>query len=864
MNSLRHGELRRIEFFQHQLRLSVSDPFNEPGIEKQYPPDLELEPQHVEIDLSLDIPAASATGRVTTTVQARHAGADSLILHAVDFQDVAVTSGNAQTIQWRYDGTQFTIHWQNGFAAGEQRTVTIAYRVVKPTAGLYFSYPDTQYPNAPTYAATDHETERARYWLPCVDLPNVRTTLDIRLRSKAEHTILANGYLVGETAQGDGSKSVHWRLEQRCPSYLICFAVGDFTAADDGVFIDPHDGKTIPLAYYCSRDHRSADLIRTFGRSGKMLEWMTRKLDLAFPFPKYYQFALPGITGAMENISLVSWDEKYVQNESLHTEYGWLVDQVNVHEMSHSYFGDAIVCRDFAHAWLKESWATYVEQLWREDNYSQAEADYVYYSNATEYFEESDTEYSRPIITRNFRSSWDMYDRHLYEGGACRLHTLRCELGDEIFWAAVRDYLKRYNGKVVESDDFRLVLEEHSGRSLGRFFDQWFTTAGYPDLAVKFEYDAKKKEATFEIEQKQCKSGKPAFQLRCDLGWTLDGEEFRQAIKLDQPRHIFIIPIEREPQMVRFDPGIKALHKLSFNPGDEKLLRQLVAAPDVIGRIQAAYELAQSGKLANLQAIINAYANEPFWGVRREMANALTTAKAELAIAGLAQWIANERDPMVMQVLFAAAGKYRDQRLADALTARIQAGLPEMARGAAYAALGAQRQMASLELLLDAAATVSENGIAQQGALRGLAESRRAEAVEPLLARLPYGNTSLYARATVPLAIGSIGVGTEKAVRERIIDALVDALRDPADRLARNAASALTTMRVTQAIPEIEALARRLNLQQRVEVERTIRVLRQQDKLDDSALKKQVEELAEKVRRLEDQIQRIQAEAATR
>src|SRR5213078_3618228 len=99
--------------------------------------------------------------------------------------------------------------------------------------------------------------------------------------------------------------------------------------------------------------------------------------------------------------------------------------------------------------------------------------------------------YKRPIVTRQFKASWDLYDAHLYEGGACRLHTLRCELGDEVFWAAVRDYLQRYNGKVVETDDFRHVMEEHSGRALGKFFDQWFYTAAYPDLKVTFSYDDK-------------------------------------------------------------------------------------------------------------------------------------------------------------------------------------------------------------------------------------------------------------------------------------------------------------------------------------------------------------------------------------
>ena len=54
-------------------------------------------------------------------------------------------------------------------------------------------------------------------------------------------------------------------------------------------------------------------------------------------------------------------------DETLALELTRNVDDVNVHEMAHAWFGDAIVCRDFAHAWLKESWATYIAQVWFDD-----------------------------------------------------------------------------------------------------------------------------------------------------------------------------------------------------------------------------------------------------------------------------------------------------------------------------------------------------------------------------------------------------------------------------------------------------------------------------------------------------------------
>jgi aminopeptidase N len=63
----------------------------------------------------------------------------------------------------------------------------------------------------------------------------------------------------------------------------------------------------------------------------------------------------------MENISLVTWVDLFIQDEILASERKHVTDLVNVHEMSHTYFGDLLVIRHFEHAWLKESWATYME-----------------------------------------------------------------------------------------------------------------------------------------------------------------------------------------------------------------------------------------------------------------------------------------------------------------------------------------------------------------------------------------------------------------------------------------------------------------------------------------------------------------------
>lgn len=55
---------------------------------------------------------------------------------------------------------------------------------------------------------------RARYWLACVDFPQVRTTLTWHITAPADLTSLANGSFEGEEIT-EGLKTTHWKLDYR-------------------------------------------------------------------------------------------------------------------------------------------------------------------------------------------------------------------------------------------------------------------------------------------------------------------------------------------------------------------------------------------------------------------------------------------------------------------------------------------------------------------------------------------------------------------------------------------------------------------------------------------------------------------------
>jgi len=815
--------------------------FHSSGADAHYAPDLRLETVHLDIAIRVDLDAAALAGEVTHRVRANVEGATSLRLDAVGFLDLEVRGADHA-----YDGERIDLVFPP-FAKDEEREVTISYRVEKPPGGLYVS-------TSPRFAVTDHETERARYWLPCVDYPAVRPTLAFHIRADAALTILASGARKGEDTHDDGTKTVHWELEQRCPSYLTCFAIGDFVCWE-GPTVDG-----IPTAVYGPADRFTAEQLElSFGRIGDMLRWVPERLGVPFPYPKYFQFAVPGIGGAMENVSLTSWDDRFVLDEALATEEQQLLDVINLHELAHTWFGDLVVCRDYAHAWLKEGWATYMETNWLAHDRGKDAGDYDLWVNARAYLKEAEEQYQRPIVTRRFDSSFDMYDYHLYPGAAWRIHMLRKLLGEEVFWPAVQSYLERYAGGVVETDAFRHVLEEHSGRSLARFFDQWLHSPGFPKLAGRFGWNATKKEGTFSLEQKQIdpKKGVGRFDFDLQVAWWIDGEKHVGTLSFEgTTKAQLVVPMSADPERVRVDPDLALLHDLDFEAGDRRWRAQLTR-DDVFGRIQAGWALCKSGKRENVAAVADAFASEPYWGVRVQWAMALGEAQVEAAVEGLARIVREHADPQVMATLFKAAGRYRDERIRGALTARLEEELPPRAKEALLEALGAQRREAPLEVLRTAAGEASYGGFAQSGALRGLAATRDEGALETILAALR-GDGLVAMRHQAALAAGALLRRLDRRPREAAVDALVDALRDPNARVRQGAAYGLCAGRAREALDAVERYRTTLPLQEQTRLDRHLRLLRNGDRSFATA-EKRIEELEQKLRKLDDRLEKLES-----
>ena len=846
----------KYEHLSHRNQYKSGD-FALAGAVKNYAPDLKLEPLHTELHLSVDLKQKSATGHALITLQANVEGQHSIKLDAVDFEGVKVQDLSNKGLDYTYDDVAINLNFDKSFAANEACIIRVDYRIQEPISGLQFSTQDEKRPDFPFYTITDNETERARYWFPCVDFPTVRSKMEYFLTADENLTILANGALVSEETKG-GMKTSHWKLDYPCPSYLACFAIGEFSVYEDKPLRD------MPIAYFADKSYKPEQLQRTFEPTRKMLIWMEKKLGMDFPYPKYFQIAGREVGGAMENISLVSWDDKFILDKTMAKEWKYIMDLINVHEMSHSYFGDAVVSYDFAHVWLKESWATYIESVWLEDSEGIDAMHWQLAEEASSYIGEAKNSYVRPIITREYDHSWNMFDMHLYPGGAWRLHMLRQLVGDDKFWAGVQEYVNTYAARSVKSLDFQRCIENHSGLNLDSFFDMWFHSKGYPILKASFEYDKKKGLGKFTFEQTQVddKKGIELFEMDLEIGWQdTRGVDHVDRVQLTKGTQIVNIKMD-EPAHIILDPNMKALFEAEFNPGDDKLRHLLENGKTVRGLMQAMSELAKTGKRKNLQAIRDYLRKEKRWGLRIHAYRSLGSVGNAYAYAHLAELLTAETDPMVVEEAARACGIHRNGAMRESILMKLKAkNLPYRGEMALLESLGKQRNAEDIPLLTAYSKKDGWRNLVRAGAFLGLAASRTEAALQALLDGIDAPVHFYDEKVARLLALTSMKDWMAPHLQKQITQAICAATEDPSYPVQINAARGLGAAKENAGIPFLKALQSRLAVQDHPLVKRQLQAIQaSSDGTETKKLQKQLDELTEKLGGLEKRLQEVESE----
>jgi aminopeptidase N len=833
-------------------------PFARPGTARRYARDRVAEIRHIRLDLSFDLAAKKVMGRCTTLLAPINDGVDRIEFDAVELTVHRVLAGDVP-LATSYDGRKLAVTLDRLLGSGDEIAVTIDYEA-QPRRGMFFIGPDAAYPDKPQEIWTQGEDEDSRYWFPCYDYPNNKATSEIVATVPAGFVAISNGRLVEVREDSlTATKTYHWRQDIPHSAYLVTLAVGQYVE-----IADVYDG--IPVLYYV-HPGREDDARRAFGNTPRMLAFFSDKIGVRYPYDKYAQVAVNDfIFGGMENTSATTQTADTLHDARAHLDFS--SDPLVAHELAHQWWGDLLTCRDWAHGWLNEGFATYFEALWMEHDKGSDEFRYALHQEAQEYFEEDEKEYRRPIVCNLYGEPAELFDRHLYQKGGLVLHMLRFVLGDPLFWKTMHHYCAKHRGQNVVTSDLQRAVEEATGKNLDWFFDQWLYKAGHPELELTYAWDDQAKLAHVTVKQRQDTQAPPAgeafaaplFRLPVVIDFDVDGARQEFHVTVEAREQTFHFALGGRPQMLRLDPGNWMLKKLEFRPGRDLVLHQLQHDDQVMGRIFAAHALAKDGDAQAVTALLTALLNDAFWGVQAEAATALGKIRSSAALDALLAGLAVPH-PKARRAVVKALGEFHDERAATALRGLLSRGdASYFIEGQAAAALGKTKSSQAYDAVALALERQSYLETIRAQAFAGFAELKDARAIDVAKQWCAYGKPTR-ARVAAISCLGKLGDAHAER-RNEIVEFLGGLTSDPEFRVRLNLSDALESLKAREAIPHLERLVdQELDGRVRRAARRAIESLKEGRGRSDevTSLRHDLDALREENRLLRDRLDRIEA-----
>jgi aminopeptidase N len=306
------------------------------------------------------------------------------------------------------------------------------------------------------------------------------------------------------------------------------------------------------------------------------------------------------------------------------------------------------------------------------------------------------------------------------------------------------------------------------------------------------------------------------------------------------------------PEIVRIDPELTVLAKVSFNPPTAMLQAQLADKDDLLGRLIAIEQFGARADRTAVPRLKEALNHDRFWGVRMAASKALRAINTDDAFEALVASRKQSDARVRQQVVTDLGGFHRDAACAALLKIVEEEKNPEIQAGAVRA-LGAYRKPEVREALLRQLDADSYRSVRAGAAIGAIRVQDEPSFIEPLLTRLQKSAgvfpSEVFVEGLETLAW--LGRGEEK--KEGVREFLTGYVNDKRQRVQLAALSALGTLGDGKAAAVLEKFSEDARQSpQRTAAEKALGTLREARKpsAELGALRKELTDLKSENRQL--------------
>ncbi|MCU0326319.1 MAG: hypothetical protein MUF45_13855, partial [Spirosomaceae bacterium] len=178
--------------------------------------------------------------------------------------------------------------------------------------------------------------------------------------------------------------------------------------------------------------------------------------------------------------------------------------------------------------------------------------------------------------------------------GALVLRMLQNEMGDGLWWAAIRLFVQQNAHKQATTKDFQAAIEKVGGKSYQWFFDQWVYKMGFPEFEIAKKYNTAEKQLSVSVKQIQVRESKSEYPqvdfFEGNLKIEIDGKIETVYLK-PQQENIFTFRLDSAPKFVNLNYEQAFLCETKDIKSKEEYVAQLQHSQDILAKQEAVNQL---------------------------------------------------------------------------------------------------------------------------------------------------------------------------------------------------------------------------------------------------------------------------------
>ncbi len=502
-----------------------------------------IDVEHYQFEIHLNDTSDCITGKTRLTIKFLKPN-DRLVLDLIE-KDKNQTGMKVEQITM--DGNKLNfLHANNQLKIELGKTVTsdlecqfeIKYAGI-PCDGLIIS--KNKYGDRTFFG--DNWPNRARNWLPTVDHPSDKATLEFMVYAPQHYEVVANGYLVEKKLLDDNLEFTYWKENVPLSTKLMVIGVADFAVGNQT------ECNTIPVtSWVFSKNKKKGFENYRYGTNA-----LCYFSDLIGPYPYEKLAHVQSKTryGGMENAGCIFYNENSATTDQSQ-------ERLFAHEVAHQWFGNSVTEQNWHHVWLSEGFATYLTHIYMQHFYGEKA-----FKEGLKRDRERVIRYTKqnlsPIIDTTITDYTCLLNTNSYQKASWFLHMLRQYLGDELFFKGLQNYYAEFKNSTALTANFREIMENVSGKNLQSFFYQWLYVPGHPVLNLSWHQ--KKNTLYFKATQLQ-KSYLFTFPFELKINYK-DGTSIVQSVTINEREQNFELPANKEIVNIEYDPAVKTLFEYS-------------------------------------------------------------------------------------------------------------------------------------------------------------------------------------------------------------------------------------------------------------------------------------------------------------